>query len=819
MRKDNLIDFCKDATICFFKNTLLLMAFMLLVRFFFAIEVFLRLNVNLTEAMIVMSGYVYDILIMCIISTYIYIPFVLLHIYSKKTANIIFNIINFLYVFVYALLTEYFCNMSFPLDSVLFVYSLKENIDIVFSSVDFSVTPFLFIIFIAISSILIYVSWKKIKFISRKNETLSICFVLLFLIVGILPSCRSFVTENKLYSEINKIYYSTNQLSYSYDSIRKYLSNKKNNKEISELEWDIAMEKYQSLYPDFNYIDKDYVLLREKTDADVLGEMLYKTSNDSLPNIVFVIIEGLGQKLTGVDNPSVSFTPFIDSLKREGLYWENCVSSAQRTFGAFPSIMASAPYGDIGFASKWATIPRHNSLIKDMVSNGYKASFFYSGDPSFDGQDAFMKANGVSYILDKTPDDNYITAEELRWKRWGLDDEFMYAMALNHKEQDVSEPFLDMYITISSHEPYIIPQPEKYIEVIDNILLNHKFEDNKEKNNIKSAKNMYASYLYADDCLRDLINGYKQLNKFNNTIFIICGDHGNPSNVITNPLDKYNVPFIIYSPLVKQHKTMKGVITHLDVYPTIDAYLKNNYQYNSSKYTHSLGISFDTSSVFNCNRDIAFMSVNRSITDYLSGNYFISENKLYKVKDMLCADGIVDNEMRGEMLDRLDVIKKMHHYTVNNNLVWNEADPEYETIYERNTNLDEEHRKSVKHIKNKDGNSFVHLSEDVLYSDLCEPFNIADTSSLIMTEIRFNYQCLNDSIPPKLVITFEKDDWKLGTQVDVPKQENNKWSKFVYYREHYIDNDISDMKMKVFLWNINKSEFNYDDISVCIKRK
>lgn len=817
MQEKTIKEVIINATTYFFKYTLLFLCLMLLVRIFFFLGIHYRLNVEWSYIGITLSGILYDLVLLSKIALAMLVPFYLLFNFSKKAAKVLYVAVMYLYILLYALLTEYFCNVAFPLDSAVFAYPLSETKDIVMASAEFSIVSILLFVLQLLLSIIISIVWNKIEFTSKSSVIVSASFVGLLVITAFCVNNKILIENYNIYTSIEKKYYSTNQLAYSYYKIKDYLKDKDDYK-IDNSEWHLAMKQYQSLNHNFEYVDDNYPLIRKKTESDVIGEMLNLTDDGNKPNFVFVIIESLGQKLTGVDSPSVSFTPYIDSLKNEGLYWENCVSSAQRTFGALPSIFASAPYGDIGFASQWASIPRHNSLIKELVDNGYKASFFYSGDASFDGQDAFMKCNGVSYVLDKQPDDKYVNADNLRWKRWGIDDEFMYEMAIDYKKQNSASPFLDIYITISTHEPYIIPNMEKYEKEVEHILATHNFSNPKEKENIRNNKNVYASYLYADDCLRYLIEEYKKIGQYDNTIFLITGDHGNPLNVCTNPLNKYNVPFVISSSLVKHPKKMKGVVSHMDVYPTIDAYLSHNYQYKSKSETHCLGTTFDTSSNFNCNQDIAFMLVNRSITDYLYDTLLLSDNVLYTVGNGLNTKILDNDNMQKEMSRRLELIKKMHHYTVNNNLVWKDNSDNITYMCSYNSNFDDDD--DFYNTKNIDGNNCIHQSPESLYSDLYRPIVFDESTSQIITEISFNYKCLNDQIPPKLVITIEKDKKKLyGMQVDIPISKDGEWSKYVFFKEHYIEEDISGATMKLFLWNENKSDFVYDDILLNIGRR
>ena len=64
---------------------------------------------------------------------------------------------------------------------------------------------------------------------------------------------------------------------------------------------------------------------------------------------------------------------------------------------------------------------------------------------------------------------------------------------------------------------------------------------------------------------------------------------------------RYNVPLIIYSPLLKRPRHMESVVSHYDIAPSVTAYLKKNYSCKFPETTHYLGESLDTALRFVCN--------------------------------------------------------------------------------------------------------------------------------------------------------------------------------------------------------------------------
>ncbi len=113
------------------------------------------------------------------------------------------------------------------------------------------------------------------------------------------------------------------------------------------------------------------------------------------PNLVFILVEGLGKAFSGPNAYLGSFTPFLDELAGKSLYWENFLASQGRTFAALPSILASLPFAEQGFNELGKRMPRHLSLMSILKHNGYRLKFYIGGDPDFDNERLFLQQQGV----------------------------------------------------------------------------------------------------------------------------------------------------------------------------------------------------------------------------------------------------------------------------------------------------------------------------------------------------------------------------------------------------------------------------------------
>lgn len=652
---------------------LVLMLCMIVLRLLFFLEVHWRLDIVFSQFVIVLSGALFDVLLACRIMIYGLLPFILIHWFFPKTARGIFIGLMILYVVVSALLAEYYCNLGMPLDHVILVYSPEELKTTVFSSASFSWAPVLWFVMLAgVPILLIFLLSRQKTVVTAKNRVANYIILIFGLVTAIFVRYSQLIRSESLYANHSNFCLAVNQPSYAFVKIDDYKREMRHNADGDSYPYSVeAVEAYHALHPEFEYDHPGYPLYRKANDPDVLGPFLNPTSDGLPPNLVFIVVEGLGRRLTGVTHPALSFTPFIDSLAAEGLFWPNCFSTAERTFGALPSLFASAPHGRHGFTWKMP-MPRHHSLLLDLKRNGYTSSFYYGGDESFDHYDVFMEENHVDYLFKPqlVVDDSAhyeLLAENYRW---GLDDDRLFNCAIRHKTEACEQrPHADVYLTLTTHEPFVVDGIEYYEQQVRTMVDQTPDLSDKERDNVLKNINIYACFLYLDQSLKHLFDYYASRPDFANTIFIITGDHRMAPVLSGISLRCYNVPMIVYSPLVKHPKTMQAVVSHLDVVPSFNAYLNANYDYVIDDHCHWLGTSFDTVSDYRNTRKLSFMRNNRDVVDYLSDGYFINRNNLIKMDPFIIGYSIDNGKLYEQYKKELDYFELVSRFVIQHDVL------------------------------------------------------------------------------------------------------------------------------------------------------
>ncbi len=290
-----------------------------------------------------------------------------------------------------------------------------------------------------------------------------------------------------------------------------------------------------------------------------------KNYQDSLPfnklNVVVLVMESFSKHLIGSFTNDVSYTPFLDSLSKESLICTNAFANGKRSIEGLPAIISSIPHlTNEPFITGAYNVNRINSFASILGKSGYETAFFHGGHNGTMGFDDFSKVAGYKKYYGKN---EYKGKPEDDDGRWGIyDDSFLEFM--NHKMDDLRAPFHVAFFSLSSHDPYVIP--------------------NKFKNKFQKCKEKYQeSIRYADYSLSLFFKNASTKKWFSNTLFIIVADHTGPSSgdYYTNNIGQLAIPIIYYCPSLKLKGQYNGVTQQTDILPTTLSLLNYSGQFSA----------------------------------------------------------------------------------------------------------------------------------------------------------------------------------------------------------------------------------------------
>ena len=426
----------------------------------------------------------------------------------------------------------------------------------------------------------------------------------------------------------------------------------------------LALNLYETSTEDISYnSDIEYPLIKSQQIENVLGD--YFELKEENPNIVLIIVEGLGRDFVGEGAEYEGFTPFLDSLTTKSLYWENCLSNTGRTFGVLPSLVGSLPFGKSGFM-ELEKYPNKLTLFSILKNNGYFTSYYQGTNSSFDNIDRFLLSENVDFVLDKSGFGNKyeMQEEDAAGSSWGYPDKELFKKSMS-LPRVAEQPRMEVYMTISTHEPFIPPNQEFYEKKVDQIL-SKSDHNGKIKKVIEKNDNVFATLLYTDDALKYAFEEYKKLPNYDNTIFIITGDHRLIPIPQRNNLSRFHVPLIMYSPMLKTTKKMSAVSSHFDVTPSLLALLEGKYELKMPKRVAWMGGALDMNSEFRSIKNIPLMRNKNELKEYISGDKLFSDGSVYSIDENMDLGTSIGGSKAGA---RLEAFKSLNAYVTANDKI------------------------------------------------------------------------------------------------------------------------------------------------------
>ena len=402
----------------------------------------------------------------------------------------------------------------------------------------------------------------------------------------------------------------------------------------------------------FRYLDPQYPFLRGEDTHDVLGEYFNFEPGAPPPNIVFLGVEGLGRAFSGPNAYLGSFTPFLDELAGQSLYFENFLASQGRTFTSLPSILGSLPFGDQGFNSFGRGMPKSLTLLSILKRSGYRTRFFCGTRLDFDHQGDFLEQQGIDLMVGIGDYD--ASYHRLPGSDWGYADQEILRKALLTERDDSGRPYVDYVQTISTHPRYAVPGQEKYLRLFEDRMRELQFSE-AEKANHRQYREIYSTILYSDAALRTYFEEAAKLPGYRNTIFIITGDHRLAEIPPSTRIDRYHVPLIIFSPRLSRPARIQSISSHLDIAPTLLAFLRHRYGLNAPDQVTWVGSGLDMEPSL---RNVHRYPLKRAITSldqYVSGMFFLDGDALFAIERDLDLEPVRDDaaleRLRAEFAD------------------------------------------------------------------------------------------------------------------------------------------------------------------------
>jgi arylsulfatase A-like enzyme len=275
-------------------------------------------------------------------------------------------------------------------------------------------------------------------------------------------------------------------------------------------------------------------------------------------NLVFLILESTRASAVSIYNESLNTTPFLKELATRSTVAESAYVVVPHSSKALVAILCGiAPNLRMAITESIANNIPGNCLAELLGEQGYRTTFFQSAPGTFEDRRQLVENFGFQQF---TPGNEMDHTGLSRANYFGYEDDIMLKPSREWLEENGEKPFFAAYFTVTPHHQYLAPK--RYGR--------HDY--------VKKGKfNRYLNAVhYLDNFVKNIIEQYKELGLYEETIFVVVGDHGEGfgehgryqhDNVIYE--EGIRVPMLILDPQNPQPRRAEYNVNHLDLLPTV----------------------------------------------------------------------------------------------------------------------------------------------------------------------------------------------------------------------------------------------------------
>jgi phosphoglycerol transferase MdoB-like AlkP superfamily enzyme len=259
-------------------------------------------------------------------------------------------------------------------------------------------------------------------------------------------------------------------------------------------------------------------------------------------NLVVIHLESFAAFKSGTFGNRMNGTPYFDAIAKEGLLFTNFfVPEVPTPRSVFEMLTGIPDVNGATTASRNPLIVGQHTLVNAL--EGYEKYYFLGGSATWGNIRGLFTHNipGLRVFEEGDYDAPQVDG-------WGVSDVVLFDKA--HKTlREEKRPFFAFIQTAGNHRPFGIPDDHPGFELAQadaKLLAENGFDSLAAFNGLR----------YLDFALGSFFEKARKDPYFAKTVFVMYGDHGNPSTVQTPwqelLLTGYHVPFVIYAPgLVK----------------------------------------------------------------------------------------------------------------------------------------------------------------------------------------------------------------------------------------------------------------------------
>lgn len=131
---------------------------------------------------------------------------------------------------------------------------------------------------------------------------------------------------------------------------------------------------------------------------------------------------------------------------------------------------------------------------------------------------------------------------------------------------------------------------------------------------------------------------------------------------MSDKLDRYHVPLLIYSPMLKRTATFASISSHFDITPTLLAYLKNEYAIETPALVSWMGSGIDTARTFRNTHAYPLMQTKSEFIDFIKDENMLNATDLYKINSNAALNLLNDAGVAAQLTAAFDKFKQKNNH-------------------------------------------------------------------------------------------------------------------------------------------------------------
>ncbi len=287
-------------------------------------------------------------------------------------------------------------------------------------------------------------------------------------------------------------------------------------------------------------------------------------------NLVVIHLESFAGFKAGIFGNALDATPNFDALAREGILFTNFFVPAVPTARSVFTMLTGIPdYNPGRSASRNPLVVSQHTLVNALA--GHERFYFLGGSAAWGNVRGILQRNIENLQVYEEGD---YDAERL--DTWGISDLALFEKGLAVLKGR-KKPFFAFIQTSGNHRPYTIPSTNlQGFELA-------QMDEQKLRDAGFDGLAAYNGLRFFDHALGVFFRRVRDEPYFRDTVFVMYGDHGNPSASPTPwqqlELTSFHVPLVIYAPgLVREARRIDTAASLVDLLPTSLTLMKVPYR-------------------------------------------------------------------------------------------------------------------------------------------------------------------------------------------------------------------------------------------------